>query len=1096
MILGKYQIAADEDMEYTSYSKTAVIINKEEKRYWAKWLTKIEKNSTESKILLDQLGYQKRVLHSTVPQLIEYGWDDNQAAYCIVFEHKETSPLQEKLKSITPSTFLKGIEKLVTCLQYLHQKHGICHGAISPTAILVDSSFHFYLIDFKLDATKQSSSTTFAAPENFDPILKGQGFPYQADIYSIGKLIAWYFEQKEIDDEEAVQELIAKTCAKEPSKRPNYVALLENLVQLVEHTVFDAQNMVWVRDSSPQILAELNDPNFKPKFNIAPDKGNNILLDIVTKSFRIHCLWLLDKKELLIRNSQRREEDERNYQRIYKYGQVLALPIVYKSNCYPQFNLTPIFRKIQQTKIEERSYQAEKRHITRELRFFKELLKKEKEVLEQNSLRLRYSSFDKKGDHEIHFKLEFNAKYSADSFIRTHIDKATPPNPEDFEFILSQTSNKKEIKNPLSFTGIAYDFDRRQRILKFKDCERLEFDKIPTTGYLLENIRKQEEEKNRQLEAIRKVEHNEVQNRDLIHSLFNPKDLEGRYLGVYDLATVFQKDAEGNSFEYSDNQKRAILNALHRAPLSVIQGPPGTGKTTVITEIVFQILDQNPDAKILITSQTNNAVDNVLENLLARDIPILRLSGIRQPNSILKKHTLERKIEGWKDKTGQKAKSNWKSYAQEFKEKVAAENTLLSSIFDILASTKSWATQKKHLGKTIARFDDLSTLSNSLTTKDAFIAALNEISSLDFVAYFTKHELHKDWLATISALDENSNLNQKLIDSIQVIGATTNHIAAGKYKKYNFEFDYVIMDESGKATLAESLIPLVLAKNAVLVGDHRQLRPMLTANREVENWLRNKYKSEAEGLEWDDYFNRPSLFEQVIEQIDNDFKSQLAECRRCSKDQILLTSKCFYEPYGDEPILAVERPTEKEHNLDLKVDSSIIFLDTGNDYRSDRVQGSSRNRISAKLIPELLKGLDGYEKVKDYSIGVITGYSAQLREIRNTLGRALDYRQLKNIKAQQVAVSVVDKFQGLEKDIVIFDLVKSQDGLGFLANANRINVALSRQKRLLIIVGNLDSILTAEAPKCYQKKEERPALQKYLAALKPAWIVKNIDQLF
>src|SRR5690554_2128094 len=64
-----------------------------------------------------------------------------------------------------------------------------------------------------------------------------------------------------------------------------------------------------------------------------------------------------------------------------------------------------------------------------------------------------------------------------------------------------------------------------------------------------------------------------------------------------------------------------------------------------------------------------------------------------------------------------------------------------------------------------------------------------------------------------------------------------------------------------KATTAEALIPTVLAEKLILVGDHRQLRPMLTANREVEKWLRGKFKTDTDEFDsWDDYFNRPSLF--------------------------------------------------------------------------------------------------------------------------------------------------------------------------------------------------------------------------------------------
>lgn len=422
---------------------------------------------------------------------------------------------------------------------------------------------------------------------------------------------------------------------------------------------------------------------------------------------------------------------------------------------------------------------------------------------------------------------------------------------------------------------------------------------------------------------------------------------------------------------------------------------------------------------------------------------------------------------------------------------------IIQQIFEILSSDKKWNIKKRDIEKALTFSKTLKDLEKSLTSETEFISSINSYVKVNFGDYFLKQQLFKDWLVAIGSLDENSNINQKLIDSIRVIGATTNHIASKKYQKYNFEFDYVIMDESGKATTAEALIPIVMTDKLVLVGDHRQLRPMLTANREVEKWLREKFKTEIDDYDgWDDYFNRASLFEQIITKIDEDFTSQLEECRRSSKDQVLLTSKCFYEAEGDEPIIPVKRDKDKEHNLDLKIDSSIIFLNIDNSFKSDRVNSSSRNKLSAELIPELLNGLDRFDKVKNYTIGILSGYSAQKREIRNVLNRKVDYRKLKNVKSNNVVIDVVDKFQGLEKDIIIFDLVKSNDGLGFLSNANRINVALSRQKKLLIIVGNLDSILSAKPPKNLEDKNQKTALQKYLSELKKEWIVKNVEQIF
>ncbi|EKB57570.1 AAA domain-containing protein [Bergeyella zoohelcum] len=1131
MILNKYQLLSE--INERGYSSIAIVQNERGEDYFAKWLRGIHKDSTPSRILSDKLRNLQKAKHKVLPQVIEYGWDETQKAYCIIFEYKqEANTLKWDIEEeyYYPNFFLRGILQIIDCLQQLNLKNRISHGDITPENILVDEDYNFYLIDFGITdiATTLSQAKEievfareFAAPEKWNKEVE-KGFPYQSDVYSIGKVIEWYFKYENIG---LIDDLVKDICKNKPSDRPNYHELHTKISKIIESNSLEDEELVpiSVRNNLAKIdfLGELNNEEVKPVFDISPKGGNNILLNVATKNYYFQALWRLEEEDLHITDYVWKGDQEENYKKTIQRGIKLEVPVLFKYKpiyCdkyepiyYEKnyFSLKPFFDKILKQKQAENSYRNIKKNIYKELDFYKELIEKELEIIHKNSLRLQYTDYKKINDYEIWFKIAKNEKYSDDSQVYTHIDKSMPPKPEEFEYILSSTADKKQIKkDTLKFLGTAYDFEKIEnqkeakkdsdsnlsgKILKFKDCEFIDSNKIPKNGYLFENISRQEEEKKRQQEALNKIRNNDVQSTELIHYLFNSDKLEGEYIDIQ-LEKVYQTDKNGKSYQYSYNQRKAIVNAIHRKPLTVIQGPPGTGKTTVITEIVFQILNRDRGAKILITSQTNDAVDNVLDNLLEKNIPLIRLSGVRKPKLSLQKHTLERKIEGWKEEVKKRTEENWKSIKNAFAQKL---NKDLRQIFETLSSNKNWKEKSKDIEKQLKFSKKYNLLITELTSEKDFLQALDALTGLAFSDYFEKQNIYKDWRNVVSGLDEKSQINQKLIDTIRVIGATTSHIAAKKYAKYNFEFDYVIMDESGKATLPESLIPLVLGNNAVLVGDHRQLRPMLTSNKEVEKWLREKHKNEAKILDeiknFEDYFNRPSLFENIIKKIDEDYKSQLEECRRMPKDAVHLTSKYFYEVFGDEAIKPVERPKEQEHNLDLKVDSSIIFLDIGNAVRSEvDGNGSSKNRVSAKLIPQLLQKLDNFDRVKNYSIGVITGYKAQLREINKNL-KPLYSNKLKRIKMKDVAVSVVDKFQGLEKDIIIFDLVRSnQNTLGFLANANRINVALSRHKKLLIIIGNYEWLLQAKS----HNSSGKVALQNYLKAIKEEWRVNNIEQIF
>ena len=1114
MLFNKYQYNS-KALKKRGYSQSCLATDDMDNEFWVKWILGIDKTDTKAKILSDKLRHLQKARHVALPEIIDYGYDEEQKAFAIVYEYLEdVETFENEVFELKTQSAIGSIIEIADCLQELHLKFHINHGDIHPGNILIDKNGQFYLIDFGLaDITKTLSQTKeleifargFAAPEKINK-LGSSGFPYQADIYSLGKVIEWFYDEKQENIPEEQNLLLQKLLAENPADRPTWQQVLDLLKNLAFASETESVQIAFRKQGYRDIVLELLRTT-NPIYDISPKQGQNYLIDIIVGDFLCDgVMWLKEEHKLLFNDVKALDTVESKFvERKLKEGKKLPFKFSYtiESN-NSKADLTPYFQKWFELKQKLVSLRENRKAVREELGFYRDLLEKEKEVIANNSLRLQYSSFDIKGD-EISFRIKENEKSSSIGFIQKHIEEGNDVNSEGFEYVVSGNADRKQNKGAVEFAGKPYELDTHDHIIKIKDCEKLKKDSIPQSGFLFENTNKKEEEKNRQLDALRKVDKNEVQNPNLIYFLFKPDELPLVTSEFSNELIVKQKGSDKKELIYSPNQERAIQNALHRSPLSIIQGPPGTGKTTVITEIVFQILSQKPEAKILITSQTNNAVDQVLENLVGNEIPIIRLSGITAPRiPLIRKHTLDRKLEGWKQQVREASEKNFKKETEKFQEKIKSKNAFAVAITEIILENNDWKKAKEKIENALGRVKNLKELHILPDDKGKAIKQIDKVLGINFSDFLNLHQLHRDWVVTINALDEKSAINQKLIDSIRVIGATCNHIAAKKYSKYNFEFDYVIMDESGKATTAEALVPIITGKNLIFVGDHRQLRPMLTKTREVESWLRDKFKKEADELEnWDDYFNRGSLFEQIITRVDSGYKSQLTECRRSSEDQVRLTSKWFYELVGDEPIAPVKRPAESEHNLPLPIKSSIFFIDIGSDLPNKiDERKSSLNEVSAKLIPEILEHLDKYEKVKDYSFGVITGYTAQSRLLKKNIDKKRFQGKLNSISKrngqdEKLTISVIDRFQGLERDIVLVDLVKSGAGLnlGFLEVPNRINVGLSRQKRLLIIVGDYYGIINAKTKRSGGKKA---ALQHYLESIKPDWIVKaeNVKELF
>ena len=164
---------------------------------------------------------------------------------------------------------------------------------------------------------------------------------------------------------------------------------------------------------------------------------------------------------------------------------------------------------------------------------------------------------------------------------------------------------------------------------------------------------------------------------------------------------------------------------------------------------------------------------------------------------------------------------------------------------------------------------------------------------------------------------------------------------------------------------------------------------------------------------------------------------------------------------------------DTQSNTEIEVPISLVMISTSAcDNPHDNNNLLERNNdCNRKVIEEILSELnilykDNSKKDKPLTIGIIAGYRGQVKLLHEKINLS-QYKNFEIINKEErpeslIEINTVDKFQGAERDIIIYDIVKSSKGasnIGFLDDYRRINVALSRVKRLLIIVGDSEYIL-------------------------------------
>ena len=467
------------------------------------------------------------------------------------------------------------------------------------------------------------------------------------------------------------------------------------------------------------------------------------------------------------------------------------------------------------------------------------------------------------------------------------------------------------------------------------------------------------------------------------------------------------------------SQQAAVNEVLWAKDVAVVHGPPGTGKTTTLVEAIYETLRR--ENQVLVCAQSNMAVDWIAEKLVDRGVSVLRIGNPTRVTDKMLGFTYERRFESHPLYT-----ELW---------------GVRKAIRDIYAS-KSGSSESRH--QKIARLKDRAT-------------------------------------------DLEYTINQALFDDAKVIASTlagsANRLLTG------MKFGTLFIDEAAQALEAACWIAIRKAHRVILAGDHRQLPPTIKSPEAMHGGLDKtlmeaivENKPKAVSLLTVQYrmcdtimqFPNREFYEGKLQSapevkyrgiLDWDTAVEwvdkpLSNSPRGGENRPLSNS-----PRGGENSLSSGKGTKTTSGNEALpptggAGEGLTLPPTGG--AGEGLAGLSRINISeAQLTLATLQRY--FEKIgKDrileerVDVGIISPYKAQVQLLRRLLKQDRYWKPFRSL----ITVNSVDGFQGQERDVIVISLVRSneQGDIGFLRDLRRMNVAITRARMKLIIIGDRSTI--------------------------------------
>ena len=446
-------------------------------------------------------------------------------------------------------------------------------------------------------------------------------------------------------------------------------------------------------------------------------------------------------------------------------------------------------------------------------------------------------------------------------------------------------------------------------------------------------------------------------------------------------------------------QERAVNEVLWAKDVAIVHGPPGTGKTTTLVEAINETLMR--ESQVLVCAQSNMAVDWISEKLVDRGINVLRIGNPTRMNDKMLGFTYERRFESHAD------------YPQ------------------------LWAIRKA-------------------------IRELRKNRKKGSENYHQKMDRLKSRAAEIEL-----RINAELFGEARVIACTL--VGSAHHLLEGMKFGTLFIDEAAQALEAACWIPMKRASRVILAGDHCQLPPTVKSIAALRAGLGK------------------TLMERIAENKPE--VVTLLKIQYRMNDEIMRFSSDWF--YGGK----VESAPQIKYRSVLDYDHPITWIDTSNEENQITIEGedapedsaSTSSSVSAanqnsdlnfkeQFVGEsfgrinkaeaeltLLTLAEYFTKIgkqrvlsESIDVGIISPYRAQVQYLKKLIKKYEFFKPYRRL----ISVNTVDGFQGQERDVILISLVRSNDEgqIGFLKDLRRMNVAITRARMKLIILGNKDTM--------------------------------------